>query len=305
MEGPETSQPLSSESAGAPAPFTRLALASAAAAAVAAFIAGCMYIFGGPRDETSYFSALAVGIPFFLALPFLLQMNSVFRGAPALLQTQADARADASAGWAPTSRLRASAIEGFRAVRSSLLIDEDGKRLSFVVDSQSPAPRLLSYKDLVSSEIAEDGTSVLVTRTSRSSQLGGALVGGAVFGGVGAVVGALTGSSVSTGSDFVTRIELRVVVNNPADPLITILFLGSRTARASAAYREARNAAQQWHATLTVLIKQADVEIAQPAPAPPNPSIADELRKFADLHAAGVLTDEEFISQKNRILGGK
>ena len=36
---------------------------------------------------------------------------------------------------------------------------------------------------------------------------------------------------------------------------------------------------------------------------PSGTSVADELRKLADLHAEGVLTDEEFAAQKARLLG--
>ena len=35
----------------------------------------------------------------------------------------------------------------------------------------------------------------------------------------------------------------------------------------------------------------------------PNASTADELRKLADLHEQGVLTDEEFAAQKAQLLG--
>lgn len=46
---------------------------------------------------------------------------------------------------------------------------------------------------------------------------------------------------------------------------------------------------------------------AQPAPAPsppaaPQPDMFDELRKLAELKDAGILTDEEFTTQKARIL---
>jgi hypothetical protein len=42
---------------------------------------------------------------------------------------------------------------------------------------------------------------------------------------------------------------------------------------------------------------------APPAAPPPGSSIADELRKLADLRAEGLLTDAEFATQKARLLG--
>jgi hypothetical protein len=44
----------------------------------------------------------------------------------------------------------------------------------------------------------------------------------------------------------------------------------------------------------------------QPAPAPPAPAESDdmaELQQLADLHAQGILTDEEFAAKKAQILG--
>jgi hypothetical protein len=43
---------------------------------------------------------------------------------------------------------------------------------------------------------------------------------------------------------------------------------------------------------------------APPPPAEPQPDLADQLRKLADLRDAGVLTEEEFAAQKAKILGG-
>jgi hypothetical protein len=43
---------------------------------------------------------------------------------------------------------------------------------------------------------------------------------------------------------------------------------------------------------------------APPPPAGPQPDLADQLRKLADLRDAGVLTEEEFAAQKTRLLGG-
>ena len=50
----------------------------------------------------------------------------------------------------------------------------------------------------------------------------------------------------------------------------------------------------------------AGVQAAQAQPAPPAPAQADpnaELQNLANLHAQGVLTDEEFAAAKAKILG--
>ena len=47
---------------------------------------------------------------------------------------------------------------------------------------------------------------------------------------------------------------------------------------------------------------QVSVVNPQPPAAPTQPDIADQLKKLADLHAAGVLTDEEFAAKKKDLL---
>jgi hypothetical protein len=47
----------------------------------------------------------------------------------------------------------------------------------------------------------------------------------------------------------------------------------------------------------------APAPAAAPPPAEPQPDLADQLRKLADLRDAGILTDEEFAAQKAKLLG--
>lgn len=53
----------------------------------------------------------------------------------------------------------------------------------------------------------------------------------------------------------------------------------------------------------------AEPQYAQPAPPPPAPAASgtdamlEQLRQLADLKESGILTDEEFATQKARILG--
>ena len=46
------------------------------------------------------------------------------------------------------------------------------------------------------------------------------------------------------------------------------------------------------------------VTVAAPTASLPASLIADELRKLGDLKAEGLLTDEEFLAQKQRLLDG-
>ena len=161
--------------------------------------------------------------------------------------------------------------------------------------------RVIDYRDVLSSEIFEDGHTVV--KTVRSSQVGGALVGGVLLGGVGAVIGGLSGKKVESGK--VNRIDLRLVVNDSTHPTHEVCFLSVESKRDGFLYKTSSEQARQWQARLDVLIKRADREDATNRVAAPKEvqSLSDELRKLAELRESGILTDAEFAAQKARLLG--
>jgi membrane protease subunit (stomatin/prohibitin family) len=49
--------------------------------------------------------------------------------------------------------------------------------------------------------------------------------------------------------------------------------------------------------------RQEGAAQAQPVAAPPSGGVDAELKKLADLHKQGILTDEEFAAAKKKLLG--
>lgn len=166
----------------------------------------------------------------------------------------------------------------------------------------------ITYRDLLSSEISVDGETV--TKTSRGSQLGGALIGGLALGGVGAVIGGLSGAKKS--SETVKKIDLRVSINDPKSPLHDINFKDpeSESNGIKNPHESPMDQARHWHGLIGILIKLADTEDMQnevdqssaKETEQGKPSLADELSKLSDLRDKGVLSDEEFEIQKQRLL---
>ena len=186
---------------------------------------------------------------------------------------------------------------------TGLAIDEGRKKICLIDYKQAEiTTRLVPYKDLLSCEIFEDG--VTVTKTSRSSQLGGALVGGLALGGIGAVIGGLSGKTTSEGK--IKRVDLRLIVNDTANPLHDINFMNVEGKKGGIIYTVAIQQARHWHGLASVLIKQADSEdkATQESPVTTSAtgSLADELKKLADLRDSGALSEGEFQKQKARIL---
>jgi hypothetical protein len=164
--------------------------------------------------------------------------------------------------------------------------------------------RLIGYKDLMSAEIFQDGDSI--TKTVRSSQIGGAVVGGLLLGGVGVVVGGLSGKKRTTTT--INQVVLRVVVNDTSAPLHDVLIFTGAAAKQSQLFSNAVTLGRKWHGILEVLIKRSEEAersegVGTSVPASVTSSVADEVQKLADLVQKGLLTVDEFKHQKARLLG--
>lgn len=190
---------------------------------------------------------------------------------------------------------------------AGLAIDEDRRKV-VLINSGPSGVRLkpITYRDILSSEIFVDGETV--TKTARGSQLGGALIGGLALGGVGAIIGGLSGKTKS--SEKVKRVDLRITVNDTKSPLHDLNFMDVEGKKDGIVYKTAMDQARHWHGLAAVLIKIADNEDERQVNTEPSSSaessninsLADELSKLSDLRDKGVLSDEEFVTQKQKLL---
>src|SRR5690625_2667949 len=190
---------------------------------------------------------------------------------------------------------------------TGLAIDEERKKVVLIKNGPTGvALKPITYRDVLSSEIFVDGE--IVTKTARGSQLGGVLIGGLALGGVGAIIGGLSGKARS--SEEVRRVDLRITVNDTKSPLHDINLMDIEGKKEGIIYKSAMDQARHWHGLIAVLIKMADNEDARKegaeSPSQENggitSSLADELSKLSDLRDKGVLSDEEFSIQKQRLL---
>lgn len=187
---------------------------------------------------------------------------------------------------------------------TGIAYDDESKKVCLIKNiNENFNQTLYSYKDILSSEILEDGNSI--TKTARGSQIGGALVGGLVLGPVGLLLGGLTGKKKSINK--IHRVDLQIIVNDTANPRHLINFLDMESKKDNYFYKNSIELARQWHAIIKVIIKQADLEDEKDNLSSSNktldPSfISDELKKLAELKNSGILTESEFQQQKRKIL---
>lgn len=141
--------------------------------------------------------------------------------------------------------------------KTGLAIDEKKKKICLLEhDGEKSLTHVFLYEDLLTSEIHEDGNTI--TQSVRMSQAGSALVGGLLFGGVGAVVGGLSGKTQT--SSKIKSIDLRITVADTKKPIYDINILNTEVSKEDIAYKSAMKNARHWHGLIAVLIKQADAE---------------------------------------------
>ncbi|WP_233879904.1 SHOCT domain-containing protein [Virgibacillus halodenitrificans] len=202
---------------------------------------------------------------------------------------------------------------------SMLAIDETNKKVCIINNKYDNVSYLsqtfgkydyeyyvFPYQDILQSEILEDG--VTITKTSRGSQIGGALLGGALAGGVGAIIGGLSGKT--KGTNEVKKVQLQVVVNNTRKSFHRITFLSRDEpfSKDNLLYRNANKEITHWHNILSHIINRIDKEDksldntnVHKGEKPVN-LVANELKKLAELKGSGIITEEEFIILKKKLL---
>lgn len=313
--GLSSDAPLPTETERSERPTLRLSLGAKLGIAVAVIIPFAFPFLPlngerGPEASDVYIGiAVASALAMVFAAPAILRYLAYTRELAAYNEAQLQTRLARIVDFNATQELRlvhdvlTRPLVGGR--EPAIFIDGDRKKVALIKHLPDFDPRVFGFKDLLGVEVVENDVTVVVTKTSRSSQLGGALMGGVLFGGVGAMVGGLSGKKVSTSRGRIKAVQLRVLVNDTVQPLFTVDFLGTEVAENDIRYRKASEQAHHWHDVIKVLIHRADAE-AEPVPAPAtaqsNVSIADELRKLADLKTSGILTDEEFNAQKRALL---
>lgn len=181
---------------------------------------------------------------------------------------------------------------------SGVSIGYDGVRKKICILSNHKA-LIYECKDIIQSELDVDGETVL--KQSISGTIGRSVVGGIFGGGVGAIIGGTTGSK--KGKEKVKKIDLKITVLNTQNPVYRINFLNLEVKKGGSLYNMMYEKAEKWHGIISILIKQAEMEIHDKNLGSSNPnSVADELLKLKNLLDSKIITKDEFDTEKNKVL---
>lgn len=153
--------------------------------------------------------------------------------------------------------------------------------------------KIYNYSDIVDFELLEDGESIT------KGGLGRAVAGGVLFGGVGAIVGGVTGGKKS--KSVCNSLKIKITVNDIKNPVVYINFLSTATKKDSFTYKNAYKLAHECISVLQLICNdqkpsEEDISVSLI-------SGADEILKYKNLLDNGIITQEEFDAKKKQLLG--
>lgn len=162
--------------------------------------------------------------------------------------------------------------------------------------------RSYSFSKIISVEVVKDGATA--TATNRGSQIAGAALGGAVFGGIGAMVGGLSGSTTSR--ERIRELSIRVTVDDPAFPVHKLLFflweVNKKGVDPSGMVKPLVEECEKAFAQLANALRRAQASLPIPPAIERGSSAADEIRMLWELKEKGAISSSEFERQKELIL---
>ncbi|MEH7116046.1 hypothetical protein V7128_01305 [Neobacillus vireti] len=143
---------------------------------------------------------------------------------------------------------------------SGIAINEKEQRIALFKRNninEELSPTLFNFDDILEVGIKEDN--IIVTHASKTSAIGNAMAGGVLFGGIGAVVGGLSGEKV--GYTKVYKVSLLIVVNDLNNPIYEINFLNSKILvdRDSEIYKDIYYEMSKWNKRIGVILKRNEL----------------------------------------------
>ena len=175
------------------------------------------------------------------------------------------------------------------------MVDETNKSICYI---SGKVKMIIPFSKILGVSLIENGTTVSSKSTTRT--IGGGLIGGALAGTAGAIVGGLSGNS-----------KQKIIIKDIKNPNLTFDAFSAKMvsnflneidttdAFYGKIYKQCLAQANRIVDMVSVIIDEVD---KHETPAHTELSIADELKKLADLKKEGILTENEFQAQKKALL---
>ena len=178
-----------------------------------------------------------------------------------------------------------------------LFLDENRNKICIpkgIMNKKIDPSKIYDFKDILNYELLEDGNSI------SKGGVGRAIVGGALLGGVGAIVGGATGHKQK---QTCTKLQIKLTINSMNNPTAYINFISMETRKDNFAYKNAYNSAQKVLSTLDIICNpNSKTNSENIDPIPVNKSVPEQIKEYKELLDSGAITEEEYEAKKKQIL---
>lgn len=188
-----------------------------------------------------------------------------------------------------------------KKIGNYILLDEDKKQWaipdSFLGKIQNS--KVYNYSDIIEYELLQDGTSIT------KGGLGRAVAGGLLFGGIGAIVGGVTGTRKT--KELVNNMQIKITLNDISNPVIYIKLILSPTKTNSIVYKVAKQYAEQLLSVFSIIQNEVQSSNSQSKKQEESVNlnsldITGEIKKYKELLDLEAITQEEYDKKKKELL---
>ena len=192
-----------------------------------------------------------------------------------------------------------NAFQITKRVGDNFLLDECNKMFAIPTEvgffGQIKNMEIHHYTDIIKYELLETGNQV------SKGGVGRAIIGGALFGDVGAIVGGTTGHK---NKSTCNSMKIKITIKDMQNPYLYINLLTIEARGDSPVYGHAMKRAQEILSILEIISHQESHRIQEEEQVEPTPvSGANEIRAYKELLDEGIISQEEFEAKKKQILG--
>ena len=192
-------------------------------------------------------------------------------------------------------KLRQSGFTIEKEVVGLLYVDDTKKKWAVKEWNDNTDIKIYDYSDLIDFELIEDNQSIV------KGSMGKALVGGALGGTMGAVIGSAGSKKINQKCSL---LEVRIRTNDFQKPQYCIsLINGLEVPKTSDFYKKNREEAQNLIGVLNYIANNGNVVALEEKSVPEEKeSLGTRLRELDQLRKEGLITDEEFELKKKELL---
>ncbi|MBQ5692806.1 MAG: hypothetical protein IIV72_05090 [Alistipes sp.] len=174
-----------------------------------------------------------------------------------------------------------------------IYLDNNSKELLVLSSENISKPKRLKFSDILSVELIQDSN--IVSKKSLSDTIGRSIIGGALAGNAGAIIGGTT--SKSSNQDICKLLQCIVTIRDIQEPTLNITLCNSKEGIKDVKQSDVYKQALLLMNTFSVII-----DSCSQSPKEASTSICTELNNLVKLKEQNILTEEEFLILKHRLI---